>query len=101
MRAPILYHKSRLAGAIVTTSIQIFFFILSGVRLSPLGTAATIGLSYQPQRIDDGDRGAIGRRKIGKGTEVFGENLTRRQFVHHKSHMIIPGLKPPRWEVGD
>jgi hypothetical protein len=33
--------------------------IISGVRLSPLGTAATIGLLYQPQMIDDGDCGAI------------------------------------------
>jgi hypothetical protein len=29
--------------------------IISGVRLSPLGTAATIGLLYQPKMIDDGD----------------------------------------------
>jgi hypothetical protein len=29
--------------------------ILSGVRLNPLGTAATTGLLYQPQMIDDGD----------------------------------------------
>jgi hypothetical protein len=39
----------------------IFFIILSGVRLSPLGTVATIGLLYQPQMIDDGDCGAIGK----------------------------------------
>jgi hypothetical protein len=31
------------------------FIILSGVRLSPLGTAATTGVLYQPQMIDDGD----------------------------------------------
>jgi hypothetical protein len=43
------------------------FFILSGVRLSPLGTAATSGLLYQPQKIDDGDCGAIGGMKIGRG----------------------------------
>jgi hypothetical protein len=45
-----------------------FFFIiiiLSGVRLSPLGTAATIGLLYQPQMKDYGDCGAIGGMKIG------------------------------------
>jgi hypothetical protein len=29
----------------------IIIIILSGVRLSPLGTAATIGLLYQPQMI--------------------------------------------------
>jgi hypothetical protein len=39
-------------------SVGSFIFIihiLSGVRLSPLGTAATTGLLYQPQKIDDGD----------------------------------------------
>jgi hypothetical protein len=52
-----------------------FFVILSGVRLSPLGTAATTGLLYQPQMINDGDCGAIGGVKIGRKTEVLGENL--------------------------
>jgi hypothetical protein len=45
----------------------LFFIILSGVRLSPLGTAATTGLLYQPQMIDDGDCGEIGGMKIGRG----------------------------------
>jgi hypothetical protein len=31
-----------------------------GVRLSPLGTATTIGLLYQPKMIDDGVCGVIG-----------------------------------------
>jgi hypothetical protein len=44
-----------------------FFFILSGVRLSPLGTAATTGPLYQPQMIDDVDCGAIGGMKIDRG----------------------------------
>jgi hypothetical protein len=39
---------------------------LSGVRLSPFGTAATTGLLYQPQMIDDGDCGAICGMKIGR-----------------------------------
>jgi hypothetical protein len=46
---------------------QVFFFlIVSGVRLSPLGTVATTGLLYQPQMIDDGDCGEIGGTKIGR-----------------------------------
>jgi hypothetical protein len=44
-----------------------FYIIVSGVRLSPLGTAATTGLLYQPQMIDDGDCGGIGGMKIGRG----------------------------------
>jgi hypothetical protein len=40
---------------------------ITGVRLSPLGTAATTGLLYQPQMIDDGDYGETGGMKIGRG----------------------------------
>jgi hypothetical protein len=57
-----------------------FFITLSGVWLSPLGTAAITGLLYQPQMIDDGDCGAIDGMKIGRGTEVLGENLPQCQF---------------------
>jgi hypothetical protein len=46
------------------------------VRLSPLGTAVTTGLLYQPQMIDDGDCGAIGGMKIGRGNRS-----TRRKLV--------------------
>jgi hypothetical protein len=44
-----------------------FFIILSGVRLSLLGTADTTGLLYQPQMIDDGDCGEIFEMKICRG----------------------------------
>jgi hypothetical protein len=45
----------------------IYFFIISGVGLSPLGTAATSGLLYKPQMINEGDCGAIGGMKSGRG----------------------------------
>jgi hypothetical protein len=44
-----------------------FFIIISGVGLSPLDTAATSGLLYKPQMINEGDCGAIGGMKIGRG----------------------------------
>jgi hypothetical protein len=44
------------ANAVVVT----FFLVsLGGVRLSPLGTSATVSLLYQPRMIDD-DYGAVG-----------------------------------------
>jgi hypothetical protein len=41
-------------------------------------------------------------RLAGK-TEVLGENLPQRHFVHYKSHMSRSGLKPvpPLWEASD
>jgi hypothetical protein len=45
------------------------FFFLSGLGPSPLGTAATSGLLYKPQMIDEGDCGAIGGIKIGRGNQ--------------------------------
>jgi hypothetical protein len=59
--------SSGVATFIPNISFLFSFIILSGVRLSPLGTAATIDLLYQPQMIDDGDCGATGRMKIGRG----------------------------------
>jgi hypothetical protein len=29
-------------------------------------------------------------------TEVFGENLPRRHFAHHKFHLLDPGANPGR-----
>jgi hypothetical protein len=46
---------------------QLQCFFLSGVPLGLPGTAATSGLLYKPQMIDEGDCEAIGGMKIGKG----------------------------------
>jgi hypothetical protein len=45
------------------------------VRLSPLGIAATSGLFYQVQMINDDTFGVICGIKIELETEVLGENL--------------------------
>jgi hypothetical protein len=52
--------------ATVLCHARYIIIIVSGVRLSPLGTAATTGLLYQPQMIDDGDYGEICGMKIGR-----------------------------------
>jgi hypothetical protein len=44
---------------------SLFIIIIVGVRLSPLGTAATTVLFYQLQIIDD-ECGAVGGVKIGR-----------------------------------
>jgi hypothetical protein len=44
--------------------------------------------------------GAIGGMNIGRGTEVLGENLPQRHFVHHKIPHDRPGLKPRTAAVG-
>jgi hypothetical protein len=53
--------------------------------------------------IGDGDCGEIGGIKIGRGTEVLGENLFQSHFVHQKSHVTRLGFEhgPPRWETSD
>jgi hypothetical protein len=42
-------------------------------------------------------------RRLAGETEVLGEKLPQRRFVHHKYHMTRPGLEPgpPRWEASD
>jgi hypothetical protein len=52
---------------------SVFFLILSGVRLSPLGAAATTGLLYQPQMIDDGDCGGNRWNEDWQGKPKYSE----------------------------
>jgi hypothetical protein len=44
----------------------LFCFSWGEVRLSPVGTAVTTGLLYQPQMIADDDCGTVDGMKIGK-----------------------------------
>jgi hypothetical protein len=70
-----------------------FFYWWGGTK--SLGTAATSGLLYIPQMIDEDDCGATGGMKIGRGNRsTLRKNLPQRHFVYHKSHMTRPGLEP-------
>jgi hypothetical protein len=51
-------------GNMMYHQVKCLFF--SEVGLSPLGTAATSGLLYKPQMIDEDDCGEIGGMKIGR-----------------------------------
>jgi hypothetical protein len=53
---------------ILGSKSRVFFFNLCG---GTLGTAATLGLLYQPRMIGDGDCGEIGRRRLAGETEVL------------------------------
>jgi hypothetical protein len=43
------------------------------VRLSPLGTSASIGLLYQSFMVDDDECGAVGGMRIGRGKPKYSE----------------------------
>jgi hypothetical protein len=67
----------------------------------PLSTSASDWpIVPTPGDYDDGEFGGM---KIGRVTEVLGENLPQRHFVHNKSHLTRTGLEPgpPQWEVSD
>jgi hypothetical protein len=71
--------------------VVIVVIIITAVRLSKLGTAATTGLLYQPQMIDEGDCGEIGGMKIGRGNrntrrKAASVQLSPPQIPHDLTH---------------
>jgi hypothetical protein len=72
-----------------------------GVQMGPLGTLATEWPIVPAPGVYDYDY-LVEWRLTGE-TEILGENLLQRHFVHHKSHLTRPGLEagPPRWDASD
>jgi hypothetical protein len=70
-------------------------------KLGPLGTSAT-EWPIVPAPGDYDDENLVEWRLAGE-TEVLGEILPQRHFVHDKSHLTRPGREPgpPRWEASD
>jgi hypothetical protein len=59
---------------------------------------ATPGLLYLPRVIVRMDK-LVELTVLAGETEVLGENLPGRHFVHHKSHLPDPGPNPGRLGV--
>jgi hypothetical protein len=62
--------------------VLLVIIILNGVRLSPVGAAATTGLFYQPQMIDDGDCEATGGTNRSTRRKPTPASLCPPQILH-------------------
>jgi hypothetical protein len=96
--APRLYHATERDefSSVEWIGLWVIFFI-GGVGLSP-GTAATSGLFYKPQMIDDDDCGAISGMKIGRGNRRTRRKpapapLCPPQIPHDQTRARTPGRR--------
>jgi hypothetical protein len=78
----------------INSSTLLFFYWWGGT------TAATSGQLYKPQMMIRMIVEQLVEWRFAGETEVLGENLPQRHFVHHKSHMTRPGLEPRAAAVG-
>jgi hypothetical protein len=93
----IVYTASMTPRTGVQPVATLLFFFFRGVGLS-LGTAATSGVLYKPQMINEGDRGAIGGMKIGRGNRSTRRKpapapLCLPQIPHDQTRARTPGRR--------
>jgi hypothetical protein len=79
------------------------FFYYQWGETKSLGSAATSGLLYKLQMIAEGDCGAIGGMKIGRGNRSTRRKpasapLCAPQIPHDQTRART---RPPRWEASD
>jgi hypothetical protein len=77
------------------TIFIIIYLNIWGVEsiLGPLSTVATTGLLYLPWVIVRMEK-LVEWLVLAGETELLRENLSRRHFAHHKSHLRDPGVNP-------
>jgi hypothetical protein len=68
-----LYLNLPVVPRLFHTAFIIYFIIILWGGTKSLGTAATSGLLYKPQRIDEGACGALAGMKIGRGSRSTSE----------------------------
>jgi hypothetical protein len=80
----------------------IYIFLISGVGLWVLRPINT-GLLYQPRMIVMVTVDKLVEWRLAGETEILGENLPQRHFVHYNSHMTTSGFEPgpPRWKASE
>jgi hypothetical protein len=88
-------------GASIKGRFATFFFGDEGPRSKCYGRTAALRLLVQPYDEHDGDHDddilSLEHRwnEINRGKSKYSEkNLSQYHFVHHKSHMHLPGIEP-------